>query len=355
MRNVGLWTLLALAIGCGSSSSRIPPTNDGTGASSATRPGARYDARPVTVNGHESTFPIAIRNGRLLGAFTSSGSLQSYVYDIPSGTASVVDGMATALNGTGSIAGVRRSALSACTWSGWERSIQGAETEVNAPENAATNCQFENGVVKSLDDSGFLAGAWTVSGGWTHAVVYDGAWHDIGTVGTHSAGIAVNNRHEVVGDTTDPGQLPRAFIWRAGTSIDLGTLGGRSSEPAAINDLGQVTGVSELPNGLWHAFLYEQGALKDLGVLSGKNMSIARGINNLGQIVGVSLVYLATDPSYTPFLYENGKLINLNDVTVFGDVGTQLSDAVGIDDFGNIAAYALSGATARAYLLVPRY
>lgn len=81
------------------------------------------------------------------------------------------------------------------------------------------------------------------------------------------------------------------------TIKNLGTLG--SSNPyafaSAINDSGVAVGASSIPSAIPfiatnHAFIYYSGStgLTDLGTLSGIGGSAARGINNLGQVVGES-------------------------------------------------------------------
>src|SRR6266851_1519853 len=74
------------------------------------------------------------------------------------------------------------------------------------------------------------------------------------------------------------------------TVKDLGALpGGIFSVARGINEHGQVVGFSET-NGLSqsHAFLFEHGAMVDLGTLPGAEFGEATGINNRGQVVGFS-------------------------------------------------------------------
>src|SRR5436309_2609894 len=112
---------------------------------------------------------------------------------------------------------------------------------------------------------------------------------DLGTLGgTYSAAQAINNRGEIVGESSTASGELHAFLWQDGTMIDLGTLGGEGSVAQSINNRGQVVGVSLTSEGdVVHAFLWQNSIMIDLGTL-GRAFSNAEAINERGQIAGFS-------------------------------------------------------------------
>lgn len=104
---------------------------------------------------------------------------------------------------------------------------------------------------------------------------------------------AINAQGDVIGTAFFANNALHAFLYksREGKSIDLGTLGGKSSESLAMNDGLQVVGKSDVVNkSEEHAFLWKNGKIIDLNSLipphSGWELIEARGINARGQIVG---------------------------------------------------------------------
>jgi len=175
--------------------------------------------------------------------------------------------------------------------------------------------------------------------------------------GNTSEASSINNLSQIVGWSDLSGDLvEHAFLYAAGHSKDLGVLpGGTFSEALHINDSGQVVGVGNTTGGAFDAFLYSGGVLSDLGTLGG-NTSVAYGINNSGDIVGYSYI----TPSNTTtdgFIYSNGAMTDLNDLTMTGAGGHTLDAALAINDGGQIVGEAIVGSvnstTVHAFLLTP--
>jgi probable HAF family extracellular repeat protein len=99
----------------------------------------------------------------------------------------------------------------------------------------------------------------------------NGTMIDLGTLGgTLGSAQCANNRGQVTGQSNLTGDsVSHPFFWdeRVGKMVDIGTFGGNNGFPTWINNFGEVVGRADLPNGLHHAFLYRDGVLHDLGTL----------------------------------------------------------------------------------------
>src|SRR4051794_39087471 len=125
----------------------------------------------------------------------------------------------------------------------------------------------------------------------------------------------------------------RALLWTKDHSVvDLGTLGGNTSQGSAVNTRGQVVGfatnaVPENPDvasffngGLpsaqqVRAFLWERGAMRDLGTLGGNN-AVAVAISEGGDVSGFSATDATVNettglPTIHPFLRRHGQMTDL--------------------------------------------
>lgn len=183
-----------------------------------------------------------------------------------------------------------------------------------------------------------------------------GILSDLGTLPSGRGGFATfsNSRGQITG-VSDNGQVDpqlggpegMAVVWdKSGRITDLGTLGGNQSLAGGINNQGQVIGVAAntIPDPIslfpWatqtRAALWDSNGIHDLGTLGGPD-SATSYINDLGQISGISYVDTSSScPSDSPFttrgfLWENGKMIDL------GTLGGSCSGTVKINNRGQIA------------------
>lgn len=177
------------------------------------------------------------------------------------------------------------------------------------------------------------------------------------------AATAINQRGEVVGISgicdaaVGGGTAEHMVVWDHGVvARQLPTLGGAFwNTPMDINDRGDIAGFADLPGdgptlaqANFHAFFWSarpypcNGAVVtgtcDLGTLSGDSVSEALGVNDRDQVVGVSL------PSNRAFIWENGRMTDLNSMLV---PGTTLALRVGqdINDRGEITGQAKDPST----------
>ncbi len=129
-----------------------------------------------------------------------------------------------------------------------------------------------------------------------------------------------------------------AVLWEAGSTIDLGSLGGSVFNAAiAINKRSQIVGISGLPgNATYHAVLWQKGMMTDLGTLPGDYSSFGSGINDKGQVVGSSCDQRGTCRA---FLWQNGTMTDLN-LLIAPHPGLDLTDGYDINDGGLIVGQA---------------
>jgi probable HAF family extracellular repeat protein len=133
--------------------------------------------------------------------------------------------------------------------------------------------------------------------------------------------------------------------------IDLGPFDNNRNGLQAINDTGQTAGVSmNGETGRIEAFREEHGLRTQLGTLGG-SFSVARDINNSGEIVGGSLT--DGDEAFHGFLYRGNRLYDLNELLA-PDCGWELIQAVGINNRGEIVGIGSQSGQDRIVLLRPK-
>ncbi len=202
----------------------------------------------------------------------------------------------------------------------------------------------------------------------------EGEMTDLGTLGGDwSRATGINEAGQIVGTAETAEGAIHPFLWEDGTMTDLGVLPGFAGGRAIrINEEGWVVGfaVDPLPTPTAgppaerRAWLYREGELIDLGTLGGPN-SVALGVNAAGQVVGSSEIAAeATAPGDASpgaeedappahaFLWEDGVMTDLNDL-VSGESALVLETAYVVNDAGQIVGVAVAGDESHAFLLTP--
>jgi probable HAF family extracellular repeat protein len=173
-----------------------------------------------------------------------------------------------------------------------------------------------------------------------------------GLGGTCGAPNALNNAGQVVGYSDLAGDVVfRPALWDRGKVTDLGTFLGPGPPSYgianSINDGGEIVGWADNQKSDFAA-LWKDGAIRNLGAVAGDGGAHANSINSQGQVVGTS----GSDAH--AFLWEDGgPIIDLNTL-VASTSGMHLTDALFINDGGEIAATGLlANGDQHAFVLVP--
>lgn len=205
---------------------------------------------------------------------------------------------------------------------------------------------------KDINDNGIIAGH-TIEESGNHIIIWENsAISEVIAVENGIAQVnAVNDSLQITGlIRSGTGNL--AFLWDNGEFEDVGTLGGQNSIAYDINDKGEIVGEADIEGNLaTHAFLWRDGKMIDLSTPGGieKATSRALGINSAGVIVGEGQV---GDVMHA-VVWQNGQIIDLNNLLPPGSQWDVLHSAVSINDSGWITGNGLIDGEERAYLLKP--
>jgi len=181
---------------------------------------------------------------------------------------------------------------------------------------------------------------------------------DLGELHFGSEAFAINNLGWVVGGSHNSSGQGRAFLWTpsaagavSGAMRDLGILpGGDYSVASGVNDAGQIVGMSTTAQGSAHAVLWAISAtgdvsIQDLGELPGATHAAALAINDLGQVVGRG--DWVGDQSYAFFWTAQDGMIELSP-SAAGCSSDLCAEALALNNLGTVVGAAWAGSGAHA-------
>lgn len=208
-----------------------------------------------------------------------------------------------------------------------------------------------------INSSGTVVGVGWVTNYSYHTFLYTGGhMTDLGFPDWPSA---INDAGQIVGTS---GTSTVAFLYSNGKMTSLGfPAGTNGSEADAIDGTGKlIAGALLFASGPTHAALYNNGTWVDLGAFPGATSgNLATGVNSSAQVVGTAFFPVQSYHPFRPgkhvaFIYSNGGLVDL-DTLVSSNSGLTITDAVGINDLGQILCNAKnSSGVQRAIMLTPK-
>jgi probable HAF family extracellular repeat protein len=297
-------------------------------------------------------------NGIIAGYATSGTGkhavlwIETGIVDIGGPAGSIVSD-AVAVNHSSQVAGFDEGSPQSYQGYSWE---SGSWTPIGVLPGQSES------IARDIDSAGRIVGSSFILGQEHRAVMWDaGVLTDLGTLGDSSNAYGINDVGQVVGYSVAnlPGdeQQLRGFLWEDGQMTALDPLPGDVATQAFdVNDAGDVVGSST-----WYttqffsasqATLWRDGGeeMIDLGYVPASpwscsaeprwHKSIARAVNNHGQIVGEAMCVASGAPK-AAFLWRDGVMHNLNDLIPSGS-SLDLRSALDINDAGQIVGYGIT-------------
>jgi uncharacterized membrane protein len=212
------------------------------------------------------------------------------------------------------------------------------------PEYRVTIVGPANSRATDINNAGVVVGTYPIGTGGinTGSFINRGSGVvNLGTLGgTSSQVVAINDKGQVLGNRITASGQQRGFIYYHGVRRDLTSTPGLQLTYADINNAGYTLalgfiGTDPGPTSLRSFLRDPSGRLRNIGTLPGEPaVTQAEALNNRNQITGESGPFISPDPPLRAFLWTRGVMRDL------GDFGFTPNYGLGINDHGQVTGYA---------------
>ena len=235
-----------------------------------------------------------------------------------------------------------------------------------------------NLLARYITDTGIIVGDYSKNGGssggtyipafWTEEPSKPGRFRRTDLVPIAGDSAYVNGANQsmiIVGYTQNQWQGTRGCLWNNDskhTAIVLAPPpGDQTAEAEGVNDLGVACGFSWFGIYRTNAVIWSADASHTptiLPPLPGTSHAWARGINNLGQVIGnggdaSGVGGTGQTTGATPVIWLNGQIYTLQSLLDSSGTGWQITDAVAINNSGQIAGNGVHNGVASAFIMSP--
>ncbi|MET0980690.1 MAG: HAF repeat-containing protein [Telluria sp.] len=200
-----------------------------------------------------------------------------------------------------------------------------------------------------INNAGVVVGTYQAGPSATRAFLHRGkGFVDLGTLGGRSSDAqAINDRGEVLGNWVTRGGQRRGYVHANGKQRDIGALPGRPTTWLDINNAGYLLalgGAGKSPGSAPRSFLRDpRGKFQDVGKLPfDKPITQAHKLNNRNQVAGRSGPLVFTDQPWHAIIWQKGTVRDL------GDLGSEPHSGLAINDRGQVTGE-MSAATGFAH------
>lgn len=276
------------------------------------------------------SYAVAINeSGQVLGNYLTAGGTQNIFRWSEGGMEHLVDSaQAMDLNDTGEVVG-------------WLSTDAGSEAFIYTDQVYLFALPEGPSRAYAIDSQGRVAGR--ISGETEQGFLDEDGTPSFLAQDLNAYAIDMNDAGEVLLKDLRQTGFHTLLLQTDGSILDLGTLGGTSTQSTDINEAGQIVGWSQTADGRYQAFSWENGRMTSLAEPEW-TYSSAVAVNDAGDI----LIKASVGTERAVYLLKDGELIDLE------ELGRDYVEVSDMNDSGQIVGWTEVAGQFQAFLATPR-